>query len=56
MHFERRMPFKMHKIAFFPDFFFIKNKYVCLPDIKFSDLLPETHIHLHFYVAFTSDF
>ena len=33
------MPFKMHKIIFFS----IK-KYVCLPYLKFSDLLPETHL------------
>ena len=32
------MPFKMHKISFFTE------KNVCLPYLKFSDLLPKTHI------------
>ena len=36
------MPFKMHKIRFFPE------KNVCLPYLKFSDLLPEILI---FYLA-----
>ena len=39
------MPFKMHKIIFFPE----KKKYVCLPCLKFSDPLPETP--LNFYLA-----
>ena len=57
MHFERRnaskkiiacilkdiSPFKMHKIIFFPEKNRLK-KHVCLPYLKFSDLLPETHI------------
>ena len=42
------MPFKMHKITFFPEKKLIK-KYVCLPNVKFSDPLPKTH--LAFYLA-----
>ena len=38
-----KMPIKMHKIIFFPEKK-IKNKYVFLPYLKFSDPLPETHI------------
>ena len=38
-----KMPFKMHKIIFFPE-----KKIVCLPKLKFSDLLPE--IHLFFFI------
>ena len=34
------MPFKMHKIIFFSR----KNKYVCLPYLKFSYPLPGTHL------------
>ena len=37
------MPFKMYKVIFFPE----KNnekRYVCLPYLKFSDPLPETHL------------
>ena len=37
------MPFKMHEIIFFPEKKIIKKNYVCLPYLKFSDLLPETH-------------
>ena len=37
------MPFKMHKIIFFQ-----KKKYVFLPYLKFSDLLPETHLFFLF--------
>ena len=33
------MPFKMHKIIFLQIFFFF-FKFVCLPYLKFSDLLP----------------
>ena len=33
------MPFKMHKLLFFS-----RKKYVCSPYLKFSDLLPETHL------------
>ena len=41
------MPFKMHKTLFFPEKKKkIKKKYVCLPYLKFSDLLRETHIIL----------
>ena len=43
------MPFKMHKIIFF--FSTKKNnlkKYVCLPYLKFSDPLPETHLFFYF--------
>ena len=36
-------PFKMHKIIF------SRKKYVCLPYLKFSDPLPETHFF--FYLA-----
>ena len=39
------MPFKMHKINFSRKK--IIKKYVCLPYLKFSDLLPETHIFFH---------
>ena len=35
----------MHKIIF-PEK--IKKKYVCLPYLKFSDLLPETHLYFLF--------
>ena len=35
------MPFKMHKIIFFKKKI---KKYVCLLYLKFSDLLPETHL------------
>ena len=42
------MPFKMHKIILFPEKK-CKKKIVCLPYLKFSDLLPETH--LFFYLA-----
>ena len=42
MHFERQMPLKMH-IFFFPEKK-IKKKYVCLPYLKCSGLLPETHL------------
>ena len=43
-------PFKMHKIIFFPE-----KKNVCLPYLKFSDMLLETHLfffiwpNLHHY-------
>ena len=40
------MPFKMHKIISPPP---PKKKHVCLPYLKFSHLLPETH--LLFYLA-----
>ena len=43
------MHFKMHKVIFFFQKKIIKTKYVCLPYLKFSDLLPETH--LFFYLA-----
>ena len=44
MHFERRnVVFKMHKIIFFPEKK-NKKKYVCLPYIKFSYQLQETHL------------
>ena len=36
----------MHKIICFSGFFFFKKKCVCLPYLKFSDLLPETLIFL----------
>ena len=39
-------PFKMHKIIFFPR----KKKYVCLPFLKSSDPLPETHLYF-FYLT-----
>ena len=41
------MPFKMHKIIFFPEFFFFFFN-MCTY-LKYSDLLPETH--LFFYLA-----
>ena len=38
------MPFKMHKINFFPEKKkLLKKKNVGLPYLKFSDMLPETH-------------
>ena len=37
-------PFKMHKIIFFPEKNNLK-KYVCLPYLKFSDMLLETLIY-----------
>ena len=41
------LPFKMHiKLYFFFQKKIIKKKYVCLPYLKFSDSLPETHIFL----------
>ena len=41
MHFERQMPFKMHKIIFFN---LRKN---CVPTyLKFSDTLPETNFFI----------
>ena len=42
MHFERQMPFKIHKIIYF----FQKKRCVCLPYLKFSDPLPKTHFYL----------
>ena len=33
----------MHKIIFFPE---KTQKHVCLPYLKFSDPLPETHLFL----------
>ena len=42
------MPFKMHKIIFFQKKKIIRKKYVCLPYLKFSDLLPETHLIIFF--------
>ena len=51
MHFERQMPSKMHKLVVF--FFkmiimiiIIIIKFVCLPNLKFSDPLPEIHFFL----------
>ena len=38
------MPFKMHKVIFFQKKK-LNKKYVCLPYLKFSDLLPETHLY-----------
>ena len=38
------MSFKMHKIVFFFPEKKSNKKYVCLPNLKFSDLLPETHL------------
>ena len=42
-----KMPFKMHKITFFPEKKTIK-KILCL---KFSDPLPETHLFFLFGMA-----
>ena len=42
-------PFKMHKSILFYNKKKNRQKYVCLPYLKFSDLLPETH--LFFYLA-----
>ena len=47
------MPFKLFKLYFFP-VRKITKKYVCLPYLKFSDLLPETH--LFFYLALYKSF
>ena len=44
------MPFKMHKMIFFLENKNDLKKYVCLPYLKFSDPLPETHFF--FYLAF----
>ena len=41
MRFERRITFKVHEMIFFQ-----KIKYVWLPYLKFSDMLPETHLIL----------
>ena len=39
------LPFKTHKIVgFFSRKKIIKKKYVCLPYLKFSNPLPETHL------------
>ena len=46
MLFEKQMPFKMHKIVFFPKKKKKIKKYVCLPHLKFSVPLPETLIVL----------
>ena len=55
MHFESRkcilngeMPFKIHKIIFFSRKKKNKKKYVCLPYLKFSDPLSETHIFIYY--------
>ena len=40
MHFERQNAFQNA----FKKIFFRGKKYVCLPYLKFSDLLPETHL------------
>ena len=40
MHFERQNAFQNSKNYFY----FSEKKYVCLPYLKISDLLPETHI------------
>ena len=52
------MPFKMHKIIFFPEKKNKKNvslpKYVSLPYPKFSDLLPETHLFFLFVLMFVA--
>ena len=40
IHFEGISPFKVHKIIFFPEI----KIYVCLPYLKISDQLPETHL------------
>ena len=45
------MPFKMHKIIFFPEKK-NKKKYMCLPYLKFSVPLPvNPETHLYFYLA-----
>ena len=41
------MPFKMHKIIFYPE-----KKYVCLPYLKFLDPLPETHFFFLFGLTY----
>ena len=48
MHFEREMPFKMHRIIYFSRKKI--NKCVSLPYLKFSDLLPETQLFFNFAV------
>ena len=47
------MPFKLHRMYFFQKIKIIKEKYVCLPYVKFSDPLPETH--LFSYLALFSE-
>ena len=39
----------MHEKKFFPEKTILKKDYVFLPYLKFSDMLPETH--LFFYLA-----
>ena len=48
----------MHKIIFFLKKKIIKKKYLCLPYLKFSDPLPDTHLFFLFslminYLCFT---
>ena len=38
------MPFKMHEIIFFPDFFLM-----CLPYLKFLEPFPETRLFLYLW-------
>ena len=42
--------FKMYKIIFFPE------KNVCLPYLKFSDLLIETHLYFYLALSYTPSF
>ena len=41
------MPFRMHKIIFLSEKKLFKKKKMCLPYLKFSDPLPETHLFLY---------
>ena len=50
------MPFKMHKIIFFPKKNIFKKKYVCLTYLKFSDMLPKTHLFFHLALPLQSLF
>ena len=47
---------KMHKIIiFFQKKKIIRIKYVCLPYLKFSDTLPETHLFFYFGLMVVSE-
>ena len=50
MHNER--PFKINKKN--PEKYNYKN-YVCLPYLKFSDLLPEAHLFFYLALAFSAE-
>ena len=49
------MPFKLHKIFFFLEKKIKIKKHVCLPYLKFLDLLPKTHLFLYLAIPVVSD-